>query len=132
MFGSYVMSSCFRTPGKVKARNKIWIVTWICKRYIFLISNYSPTALFRPRCKCKGNLHISKFIHCAFEELPPDLQLEVINLKFKDKLNINIKMIKENYKLLFSNKYTQLKLCAHAFISVFGITYLDEKTYSIK
>lgn len=66
----------------------------------------------------------------AIEKLPPNLQLEVINLQFKD-------MIKGKYqddliafyKFLPSNKYAQLKPCVRAFISVFGTTYLGEKIY---
>lgn len=38
-------------------------------------------SVFGPGCTCKRNFHISKSINCAIEELPPNLQLEVINLQ---------------------------------------------------
>lgn len=61
------------------------------------------------------------------------LQLEVTNLQFKDKLKDKYQdNLVEFYKFLSSNKYAQLKPCVYAFISLFGTTYLGDKTYSKK
>ena len=46
--------------------------------------------------------------NCAIEELPPNLQLEVINLQFKDKLKGKYQDdLVQFYKFLPSSKYIQ-------------------------
>lgn len=71
--------------------------------------------------------------NCAIEELPPNFQLEVINLQFKDKLKGKYQDdLLEFYKFLSNDKYAQLKPHIHAFISVFDTTSLRKKMYSKK
>ena len=69
--------------------------------------------------------------NCATEELPPNLQLEVINLQFKDKLKGKYQDdLVQFYKFLPSSKYIQLKPCVHEFMSLFGTFYLGEEIHS--
>lgn len=66
------------------------------------------------------------------ELLPPNLQLEVINLQYNDMVigKYQGKNLIEFCELLPSNKYAQLKLYSHRLISVFGHIYLSKKIFS--
>lgn len=132
---SQVMSSCFRHSwySQSKAKSEISIPTQICSRCIFWAQTTVPQHFSGLEASAKEICVFQNTFNCAIEELPSNLQLEVINLQFKDKLKNEYQDdLIEFYKFLPSNKYTQLKLCVHAFISVFGTTFLGEKTYSEK
>ncbi|PNF17745.1 hypothetical protein B7P43_G07069 [Cryptotermes secundus] len=78
---------------------------------------------------------ISKFenpFNCTIEELPPNLQLEVINLQCDNMLKGKFQEnnLTEFYKCLPSDEYGELRSYARGLISVFGSTYLCEKTFS--
>lgn len=72
--------------------------------------------------------------NCAVEELPANLQLEVINLqcdeRLKAKYNEKDVDLIDFYKNLPNNQYENLKSFARQFISIFSSTYLCEKTFS--
>jgi len=69
---------------------------------------------------------------CAIEDLPPELQMEVIDLQNDEMLKMIFK--EENliqfYKHLSEDKYGKLKSYAQGYISVFGSTYQCERTFS--
>lgn len=69
---------------------------------------------------------------CTINELPSELQLEVIDLQNDDTLKTKFKGMDliQFYKYLSENEYGQLKSYARGFISVFGSTYQCEKTFS--
>ncbi|XP_033606233.1 general transcription factor II-I repeat domain-containing protein 2 isoform X2 [Cryptotermes secundus] len=78
---------------------------------------------------------ISRFenpFNCTIEELPPNLQLEVINLQCDNMLKGKFQEnnLTEFYKCLPSDEYGELRSYARGLISVFGSTYLCEKTFS--
>ena len=68
----------------------------------------------------------------AIEDLPIDLQMEIIDLRSNDILKDKFKEgnLIEFYKCLPSEQYSYLKKFAREFISAFGTTYLCEKTFS--
>lgn len=129
---SQAMSSCFsHTCYKVKSRSEISISTQICSTYIFSAQTIVPQHFSSLYARAREICVFQNAFCCAIEELPPNLQLEVINLQFKDQLKGKYQDdLIEFYKFLPRDKYTQLKPCVHAFISAFGITYLSEKIYS--
>ena len=69
---------------------------------------------------------------CEVEVLPPEIQMEVIDLQSNDMLKEKYKEVEliEFYKCLPSGQYRRLKSFALGLISVFGTTYLCEKTFS--
>lgn len=69
---------------------------------------------------------------CTIDELPSELQLEVIDLQNDDTLKTKFKGmdLTQFYEYLSENEYGQLKSYARGFISVFGSTYQCEKTFS--
>ena len=134
LFESQVMSSCFRQSWcKVKVRRMIFIPTHICSGSILWAQTTFPKHFSGLDASAKEMCIFQNAFNCATEELPPNLQLEVINLQFKDKLKGKYQDdLIQFYKFLPNNKYAQLKPCVHAFISVFGTTCVGEKTYSKK
>ena len=65
-------------------------------------------------------------------DLPSELQMEVIDLQSNDILKDKYKEgnLTEFYKCLPSDQFVYLRKFACEFISVFGTTYLCEKTFS--
>lgn len=82
---------------------------------------------------CEGNFVFQNPFNCALEELPHNLQLEMINLNHND-------MLKGKYQeenliefckcLIPSDEHARVKSYAHGFLSVFGSTYMCEKVFS--
>lgn len=132
LFESQVMSRCFsHSCYKVKSTSEISIFTQICSRYIFWTQTIVPQHFSSLYASAREICIFQNAFYFAIEEFPPNLQVEVINLQFKDKLKGKYEDdLIEFHKFLPRDKYTQLKQCVHAFISAFGITYLGEKIYS--
>ncbi|XP_076315029.1 general transcription factor II-I repeat domain-containing protein 2B-like [Tachypleus tridentatus] len=68
---------------------------------------------------------------CVIDELPPEVQMEVIDLQSNDMLKDKYKEGKliEFHKCLPSDQYIHLKNFARGFISVFDTTYFCEKIF---
>ena len=69
---------------------------------------------------------------CVIDEVPPELQKELIDLQSSDMLKDKYKegILIEFYKCLPSDQYVHLKDFARGFTSISGTTYLCEKTFS--
>ncbi|CAM5164836.1 unnamed protein product [Natator depressus] len=70
---------------------------------------------------------------CDLEKLPPELQMEVIDLQSNDLLKDKYKEgnLVEFYKCLPSDQYASVKNFVRGLMSVFGTTYVCEKTFSM-
>ncbi|KAG6940107.1 GTF2I repeat domain containing 2, partial [Chelydra serpentina] len=68
---------------------------------------------------------------CDVEKLPPELQMEVIYLQYSDLLKDKDKEgnLLEFYKCLPSDQYAHVKNFVRGLMSVFGTTYVCEKTF---
>jgi hypothetical protein len=82
-------------------------------------------------CSSKIRIFENPF-DCVIEDLPPELQMEVIDLQSNDILKDKFKEgnLIEFYKFLPSDQFLQLRKFAREFISAFGTTYICEKTFS--
>lgn len=90
-------------------------------------------ALFRLQCVCKGNVVFQNPFNYAFKELPPDLQLDVINLRQNDTLKgeYQERKLREFYTWLIpSDGHARVKSYIRGFISVFGSPCLCENMFS--
>lgn len=118
--------------SEVKTRS-ISILTYICSRYIFQGETTVPVVFFRPGWKCKGNFML-KSSNSAFEELPPNLELEVINLQCNDILKGNYQgtTVIEFYKWLLNDEYSQLKSYAYGLIAIYGSIYMWKDIFKIE
>lgn len=101
----------------------------------FPTSNYSSSSIFSDTDASAKNVSIiQNQFNCAPEELPSNLQLEVINLHCndipKDKYHKNNLIDFSN--CLWNNEYAQLKSCPSGLISAYGSTYFSEKIFFFK
>ncbi|CAM5083675.1 unnamed protein product [Eretmochelys imbricata] len=71
--------------------------------------------------------------HCDLEKLPPELQMEVIDLQSNDLLKDKYKEgnLVEFYKCRPSDQYAHVKNLVCGLMSVFGTTYVCEKTFEM-
>uniref|UniRef100_A0AAG5D2H1 SPIN-DOC-like zinc-finger domain-containing protein n=1 Tax=Anopheles atroparvus TaxID=41427 RepID=A0AAG5D2H1_ANOAO len=80
----------------------------------------------------KNLLFFQNPFNCVVNEIPSELQLEIIELKndetLKNKFN-NMDLV-SFYKILPEVDYSHLKSFGRGFISIFGSTYSCEKTFS--
>ncbi|CAM5080564.1 unnamed protein product [Natator depressus] len=69
--------------------------------------------------------------HCDLEKVPPEPQMEVIDLQSNDLLKDKYKEgnLVEFYKCLPSDQYAHVKNLVCGLMSVFGTTYVCEKTF---
>lgn len=69
---------------------------------------------------------------CNVESITPDLQMELIDLQSDDSLKEKYKNgnLLEFYQCLPEEKFSNLKNFARGLISIFGTTYMCEKTFS--
>lgn len=118
---------------KVKVRSAVLILTHICNGYILRAQITFLKHFSGLDASAKEICVFQTAFKCAVEELLPNLQLEVINLQFKDKLKGKYQDdLIQFYKFLPSSKYIQLKPCVHECMSVVGTVYLGEEIYSKK
>ena len=71
-----------------------------------------PAALFRGQCMCKENFAFQNPFNCAIEKLPPNFQLEMVNLPHNGMLKgkYQEKNLMEFYKCLIpSDRHAQVK-----------------------
>ncbi|CAM4623216.1 unnamed protein product [Caretta caretta] len=72
-------------------------------------------------------------LDCDLEKLPPELQMEVIDLQSNDLLKDKYKKgnLVEFYKCLPNDQYAYVKNFVRGLMSMFGTTYVCEKTFSM-
>lgn len=110
---------------------KFSVDKFVLTDYICQSSNWLQQQFLDQNASVKISIFQNLF-NWAVEELLSYLQLEVINLQSNDMLKDKYqpKNLTELYKCLSSSQYAQLKLYASELITVFGGTFLYEKTFS--